>query len=117
MTDLLPQSVREALHQSRREAELRRSRLTVKSGTSTLRVLRMWTRGFAVELTDDTPVMRGLVDLFDGSRHVCQALIVTARDQDGERVYEFKRNTAAADKAPLDFARAEDAPVGLLPRF
>ena len=31
-------------------------------------------------------------------------------------VYEFKRSTAAAEKPPLDFARDEDAPAGLIGR-
>ena len=50
-------------------------------------------------------------DAFDGERHLYQCLIVTSREEAGERIYEFKRNTAASDTAPLDFERASDAPV------
>ncbi len=116
MNDVLPPSVREALRSAERAALLRKSRLTVVSGTARHRVLRMWSRGFAVA-AEDVPPLRGLVDLYEGSHHLCQALIVTDRDEDGERVYEFKRSTAAADSAPLDFERPDDAPTGLLPRY
>lgn len=115
MADILPDSVREALRSAERMALLRKSRLTVSSGGERYRVLRMWSRGFAVT-TDGVPPLRGLVDLYDGATHICQALIVTDRDDDGERVYEFKRATAAADNAPLDFERPVDAPIALLPR-
>ncbi len=33
---------------------------------------------------------------------------------EAEMIYDFKRNTAAVDKAPLDFVRDDDAPVALL---
>ena len=98
-----------------RAASLRKSRLSVESGGERYRVIRMWSRGFAVDV-EDVPQLRGLVDLFDGARHICQALIVADRDDDGERVYEFKRSTAAADTAPLDFERPDHAPIALLPR-
>ncbi len=114
MSDILPESVREALRSAERIALLRKSRLTVVSDGQRHRVLRMWSRGFAVG-AEDVPPLRGLVDLYEGATHLCQALIVTDRDDDGERVYEFKRSTAAADHAPLDFERPDDAPAGFLP--
>jgi hypothetical protein len=59
--------------------------------------------------------MRGLIDIYDGPRHLYQALIVaSARDGDMMR-YEFKRNTAAATQAPVDFEQAPNRPVALLP--
>lgn len=117
MSDILPESVRDVLREAGRAAERRKSRLTVVSNGQRQRVLRLWSKGFAVETAEDAPRLRGLVDIYDGARHVCQALIVLDVDADGERVYEFKRNTAALDSAPLDFERPEDAPVALLPRF
>ncbi len=116
MFEEFPSGVGDLLRDARRARDLRKSRLTVVSGDARHRVLRLWSRGFAVA-ADSVPALRGLVDLYDGSRHVCQALIVTDREEDGERVYEFKRSTAAADAAPLDFERPADAPAGLLPRY
>jgi hypothetical protein len=60
--------------------------------------------------------LRGLVDVYDGSRHVFQCLIMASSEENGQRVYEFKRSTAVRDTAPLDYWRDDDAPVGYLPR-
>ena len=72
--------------------------------------------GFTVE-ADAVPDLRGLVDLFDGGRHLYQCLIIASEPEAGERRYDFKRNTAASDSAPLDHYREPEAPVGLLPRL
>ncbi|MCO6384953.1 MAG: hypothetical protein JXQ91_11130 [Vannielia sp.] len=114
MSDFLPQSVREGLEAARREAERRKSRLKVRDGDDTYQVLRFWTKGFALA-ADPAPNLRGLVDLFEGERHLYQCLIVNSREEAGERIFEFKRSTAASDSAPLDFERRSDAPVGYLP--
>lgn len=115
MSDFLPQSVREQLHAAQRKAEARKSRLRVVLGEDSYRVLRLKKNGFTVE-AEDAPKLRGLVDLYDGSRHLSQCLIVTA-EEDGDLIhYEFKRNTAAGDGAPLDYERPDDAPIALLGR-
>lgn len=113
MSDFLPQSVREGLEAARREAERRKSRLKVRVGDRSYPVLRFWSEGFTVS-ADPAPNLRGLVDLYEGERHLYQCLIVTSREEAGERVFEFKRNTVAMDKPPLDFVRASDAPVALI---
>ncbi|MEM6727997.1 MAG: hypothetical protein AAF618_05820, partial [Pseudomonadota bacterium] len=76
-------------------------------------VLRIWETGFSLD-PEDAPNLRGLVDLYDGPRHLYQALIVTSSEEAGERRYEFKRNTAAQDEAPLDFVREAPKPIALL---
>ena len=58
--------------------------------------------------------MRGLVDIYDGSIHMYQCLIVASEEEGGEMRYEFKRNTRAVQSAPLDFERSENAPVALI---
>ena len=68
--------------------------------------------GFALD-ADDAPHLRGLVDLYDGARHMSQCLIVASAEEAGEMVYEFKRETPALDAAPLDYQRDPDAPVAL----
>lgn len=89
------------------------SRLRVEMGDNTYRILKLWKDGFAVE-AETTPRLRGLVDIFDGANHLYQCLIVADKEDGGQMRYEFKRSTVAADKAPLDFYRAPDAPIALL---
>ena len=97
-----------------RKRDLRKkSRLRVHVGERVFTVLKFWETGFALDL-EDAPKLRGLVDLFDGGRHLYQCLIVASQEENGEMQYEFKRNTAAVDKAPLDFYRDENAPIALL---
>ncbi len=91
----------------------RMSRLRVEFGDNTFKILRLWKDGFTVE-AETTPQLRGLVDIYDGARHLYQCLIIADEAQAGEMRYDFKRSTAAADKAPLDFYRAPDAPIALL---
>lgn len=98
-----------------RLANLRKSsRLRVEAGGRSHRLLRLWSTGFSVE-TGKVPPLRGLVDVHDGPRHLYQCLIIASEEEGGETRYEFKRNTAAADRAPLDFIR-EGGPIALLPR-
>ena len=89
------------------------SRLRVELGDNYFKILRLWKDGFTVE-AETTPQLRGLVDIYDGANHLYQCLIIADEEDAGEMRYEFKRNTAAADKAPLDFYRAPDAPIALL---
>lgn len=89
------------------------SRLRVEMGDNYFKILRLWKNGFAVEAAT-TPRLRGLVDIYDGAIHLYQCLIVADAEEAGEMRYEFKRSTVAADKAPLDFYRAPDAPIALL---
>ena len=85
-------------HDERRKASLARG-ITVRAGGQDYPVLRRWDRGFAMAAAE-APGLRGLVDLYDGKRHVCQALVLTAREEAGERVFEFKYATPARDTAP-----------------
>jgi len=91
------------------------SRLRVQAGDDSFPVLSLWRNGFSVE-AETVPTLRGLVDLYDGANHLYQCLIVASDHEKGEMRYEFKRNTMASDKAPLDFYRDPDAPIALLPR-
>lgn len=115
MLELLPQSIRDELHLAQNKTAQRRNRLRVEAGGESYRIVRMTDEGFALDAAD-APKLRGLADLLDGSRHLSQCLIVAANEEDGEMVYDFKRNTTAYDGAPLDFERAVDAPIALLGR-
>lgn len=113
MSEYLPKEVREGLERARKLALHKRSRMRVRAGEETYRVLRSWPGGFSLD-ADTAPHIRGLVDMFDGSRHLYQALIVASAEDAGELQFEYKRNTAAVDRPPLDFVRDPDAPVGLI---
>lgn len=93
----------------------RKARLRVQVGDAVFPVLRFWHDGLALD-AGLSPRMRGLVDVYDGARHIFQCLIVASTVENGELICEFKRSTAVTDKAPLDFWRDENAPVGYLPR-
>jgi len=115
MSEFLPKDVREGLELARKRALRRKSRLRLRVGDEVFRVLRFWDEGFSLD-TENAPHLRGLVDLYDGSKHLYQCLIVASSEEAGEMIYEFKRHTAAVDRAPLDFYRDENAPVALLGR-
>jgi hypothetical protein len=113
MSDFLPKEVREGLEAARKAKLLKSSRLRVHDGEDVFPVLRHWDAGFSLD-AENAPNLRGLVDLYDGSRHLYQCLIVASEEEHGQMIYDFKRSTAAVDKAPLDFVREENAPVALL---
>ena len=113
MSEFLPKEVREGLELARKQALRKKSRMKVKAGDRTFTVLRYWDDGFALDL-DDAPHLRGLVDVYDGGRHLSQCLIIASEEGPGEMVFEFKRATAATDSAPLDYERASNAPIALL---
>ena len=116
MSEYLPKEVREGLERAHKRAAIRRSRLRVKVGDQTFTILRHWEKGFALD-AETAPHLRGLVDLYDGARHLAQCLIVASAEEAGEMVYEFKRSTAAVDRPALDYDRDENAPVALIERL
>jgi len=115
MSEFLPKEVREGLEKARKAALRRKSRLRICAGGETFQILRLRQDGFALD-AETAPHLRGLVDIYDGSKHLYQALVVASREDEdrGELLFEFKRNTAATDKAPLDFYRDENAPIALI---
>ncbi|SMX22906.1 hypothetical protein [Boseongicola aestuarii] len=115
MSEYLPKEVREGLEAARKRNRAKKSRLRVRVGDQTFTILRYWDEGFALD-AEDAPQLRGLVDVYDGARHMSQCLIVASEEDAGEMVYEFKRETIAADQAPLDYERSEFAPVALIGR-
>lgn len=115
MSEYLPKDVREGLEAARKRDLMKKSRLRVQVGDEKFVILRYWDEGFALD-AEDAPNLRGLVDVYDGARHLSQCLIVASEEDAGEMVYEFKRETITADKPPLDYVRSEHAPVALIGR-
>jgi hypothetical protein len=112
ITDL-PADVLEGLKQARRRDLGRRNRLRIHMGDEVWPIARMWDNGFALD-AQTAPQLRGLVDIYDGARHLYQCLIVCSVIEGDERLFEFKRQTPVSDEAPVDFWRDENAPVALL---
>lgn len=113
MSEFLPKEVRAGLEEARKRALRKSSRLRVTVGPVTYPVLRFWGDGFALD-AEQVGKLRGSVEIHDGARHVLQCLIVASDVIAGELICVMKRATATLDRAPLDFERAENAPVALL---
>ena len=113
MLEFLPKDVRDGLEAARKRDFARKSRLRVQVGEAVFPVLRFWHDGLALDASL-APNLRGLVDVYDGARHVFQCLIVASNLENGELVCDFKRATPVTDRAPLDYWRDENAPVGLI---
>ncbi len=113
MSEYLPKEVREGLEKARKAALRKKSRLRIRVGDEVFAVLKLWEDGFALDI-EDAPHLRGLVDLYDGGRHLYQCLIVASEEDGAQMKYEFKRSTEVRPTAPLDFVRDENAPVALI---
>lgn len=114
MSDFLPKSVRDELAAAQKNARRSRATRVVHVGDEAFAILEMTEDGFSVD-AEDAPRLRGLIDIYEGPRHLYRALIV-ASEQVGDLMrYEFKRNTAASMQAPVDFEMTAERPAGLLP--
>lgn len=115
MLEFLPKEVREGLELARKRDHKRKNRLRVQIGEAVFPVLRLWEDGIALD-ADRVPHLRGLVDIYDGARHIVQGLIVASTVENGELICDFKRSTNVTETPPVDFWRDENAPVGYLPK-
>ena len=112
MSEFLPKEVREGLELARKQTLRKKSRMKVRAGGETFTILRSWEDGFSLD-AEDAPHLRGLVDLFDGGRHISQCLIIASEEDGGELRFEYKRATIASDMAPLDYEKSA-GPIALL---
>lgn len=115
MLEYLPDDLREDLN--RAAARKRRgSRLHVQLGDAVYPLLRLWDGGLAVEAAR-VAHLRGLVDIFDGPRHVGHCLIVASVEEEGELICEFKSFQPISDRPPVDFERTSAEIAGYLPAY
>ncbi len=101
------------LKRARLLAERKKSRLRVHAGEDIHPVLKAWDSGFSVA-DDGHTHLRGLVDLYDGSRHLSQCLIIRSVTEGDVMHYEYKRRTDVSDHPAVDYAVAADKPIALL---
>lgn len=113
LLEFLPKPLLDGLHAAKRRQARRGSRLHIRAGDAVFPVLRQWKGGFSLD-ADKAPHLRGLVDLYDGPRHLLQGLIVVSREEDGEIRCEYKSFTRASEAQPVDFWQGENAPRGFL---
>lgn len=109
----LPDDVLEGLKDARKRDLGRKNRLRVHIGEEVFPILRLWESGFSLD-AEDAPHMRGFVDIYDGARPLYQCLVICSSIEGGERVFEFKRQTAVVKEPPVDYFIDENAPVALL---
>lgn len=115
MLESLPDDIVRGIQAAHKRAQRKGSRLSVHMGEAAFPILRLWETGFAVDPAR-CPRLRGLVDIYDGPRHISQALIIAASADDGEMIYDFKRETVVADGPIRDYAEDRVRPDGYLPR-
>jgi hypothetical protein len=115
MFEFLPKDVFEGLAAARNRSSERKSRMRVQVGEAVFPITRMWENGFALDAAL-APNLRGLVDIYDGAKHVSQCLIVASTAENGDLLCEFKRSTAVQATPPLDYERDESKPVAYLSR-
>jgi len=116
MLEFLPKEVRDGLETVRRRDTKRQSRLRVQVGEAVFPVLRLSDEEMQLDASL-TPHLRGLVDVYDGARHVAQCLIVASTQENGILFCGFKRSTDVMEGPALDYWKDENAPVAFLPKF
>ncbi len=115
MFEYLPGDIRTQLESARMDALRRKSRLRVRMGEGFVPILRFRSEWFSLPVAQ-VEHLHGVVDVYDGGRHLFECLIYAAEVDGDELVCRVKWSTAAVDRAPLDYARDENAPVALLPK-
>jgi len=113
MSTYLSEAVQADLDHARTKAQRQSSRLRIETEQGYFRVLKLWDAGFAVA-AQDMPRIRGLVDMYEGPRHLFQCLIVASQEDGPQVLYEFKRVTAVSDTPPRDFADETPEPIALI---
>ena len=109
--EFLPKEVRDGLDAARKKQARTKGRMKIRVGDEEFVILRYWDKGFAVD-AEDAAHVRGLVNLYDGGRHLSQCLVVASEADETEATFEVKRETRATDVPPVDYER--DVPVALI---
>ncbi len=109
----LPEEILEGLRQARTRDLGRKNRLRIHVGEQVYPILRLWDGGFSLD-AETAPHLRGFIDIYDGTRQLYQCLVICSSLEGGERIYEFKRQTIARRRAPVDYYKHPQTPVAYL---
>ena len=115
MSTFLSKDVLAGIEAAQKTSSKKKIRLRVEFNKNYFPVIRLTKNGFSVE-AEMAPVIRGLVDLYDGDRHLKQCLIVASKEENGLVHFDFKRKTATQTSAPKDFYQ-ESTVAALIPRL
>ncbi|MFA9229951.1 MAG: hypothetical protein RIR95_1568 [Pseudomonadota bacterium] len=113
MLEFLPADVAETLRIAQTAKLTRRSRLRVRVGAREFPIVKLWDEGLIIDASHTTH-LHGLVDVFDGSRHILECLIIASSVEHGQLICGFKRSTMVTENPALDYFRDPDKPIALL---
>jgi hypothetical protein len=106
MFEFLPPEMRAELESARMDAMRRKSRLRVRDGDAVYPILRFHGDWFTLDVSQ-VDHLRGVIDIYDGGRHLFQCLIIASDVQGDELICRVKQATFATDTPPVDFERDE----------
>ena len=109
----LSKEVVEGINKARKQAMRKKNRLRVHVGDEVYPVLALKGNGFEMD-ADAAPHLRGLVDLYDGARHLAHCLVIHSEPEGDIMRYEFKQRTDVGNGPAKDFEVDDNAPVALL---
>lgn len=112
MLEYLTEELREGLRSARRTRQ-RGSRLHIQLGDTVFPLRRLWDTGLSVD-AGRLEHLRGLVDIYDGPRHIGHCLIVASTVEGDDLICEFKSFQTVCEAPPVDYARAEPGVRGYL---
>ena len=115
MSTFLSKDVLAGLEAAQKTSLKKKNRFRVEFNKNHFPVMRLTQNGFCVE-AEMAPMIRGLVDLYDGDKHLKQCLIVASKEENGIVHFDYKRNMATQTSAPKDFFQ-ENKVVALIPRL
>lgn len=116
MLEFLPEDIVKGLDLARHRARRPRARLHIQIGEAVFPVLRFWQGGLALDGSLAPGKIRGLVEVYDGPRHIFQCLIFASEREGEELLCAFKRMSVIHDGPVADYWRGENQPMGYLPR-
>lgn len=113
MFEYLPPGLRAELESARMDAMRRKSRLRIRTGDQIYPILRFKPDWFTLDVSQ-VDHLRGVVDIYDGGRHLFQCLIVASEVEGDELICRIKQSTSVSAPLSVDFPRDQNAPVALI---
>ncbi len=113
MSTFLSKEVQDGLEKAQKAARKKSTRLRIRIGDDAYPILTFEEHGF-ITASDVHIPLRGLVDIYEGPKHLYQALIVASEETPQGMRYEFKRATRPEKKPAVDYVQTRPTIAGLL---